>query len=319
MILLDSIRFWCSCFRLYGGKGGSAPPPPDYRGAAIEQAAGSKEAMTTATWANRPTVNTPWGQQTWSATGGVDPSTGQPITQWTQNINLTPEEQAALNAQQGIQQGRSQAAQTLLGQATGAFQTPFNWQGLPTAPGQAAQPGDVAGAQQNAYQKMSAMLQPGRMQQEAGLETRLANMGLPMNSEAFTRAKAGLADQWAQQDKGLLAQALAEGRADVGQQFGMAQQAIGQQSGLRMQAIAEEAQRRGMTLNELNALLTGQQVTMPTGMGQPPGATAGTAQAPQTLTAAGMAGNYGLGAAGQQADYTGAAIGGAAAIAAAMI
>jgi hypothetical protein len=36
------------------------------------------------------------------------------------------------------------------------------------------------------------------------------------------------------------------------------------QSGLRQQAITEELQRRGWTLNEINAVLTGAQVGMPT-------------------------------------------------------
>jgi hypothetical protein len=52
---------------------------------------------------------------------------------------------------------------------------------------------------------------------------------------------------------------------------------------LRSQKIAEEAQRRGMSLNELNALLTGQQVSMP-----------GFASTPQAGKSTGV-------------DYTGAA------------
>lgn len=46
-------------------------------------------------------------------------------------------------------------------------------------------------------------------------------------------------------------------------QFGLNLQAAQFQNQLRQQAIAEEAQRRGMSLNEMNALLSGQQVSMP--------------------------------------------------------
>lgn len=46
-------------------------------------------------------------------------------------------------------------------------------------------------------------------------------------------------------------------------QFGLNMQAAQFQNQLRQQAIAEEAQRRGMSLNEMNALLSGQQVAMP--------------------------------------------------------
>jgi hypothetical protein len=47
------------------------------------------------------------------------------------------------------------------------------------------------------------------------------------------------------------------------QQFGLNQQYADQMNRLRQQAIAEQMQRRGMSLNEMNALLTGQQVGMP--------------------------------------------------------
>jgi hypothetical protein len=262
-----------SCKGCYGGKGGT-PPPPDYRGAAMEQSAASKEIANQQTWANRPTLNTPWGSQTWNAAAGTDPASGQAVTNWTSDINLTPESQSALDAQQRITQGRSQAAETLLGQATGAFQKGFDWEGLPDAPG------NVSDAQKSAYQTMSEMLQPGREQQQSGLDTKLANMGLSRGSEAFTRANADLSNQWGQQDKSMMAQALAEGRANAATQ-----------TTLRQQGIAEEAQRRGMSLNELNALLTGQQVNSPQ-MPSFMGASAG--QAPNLLGAAQMQGDYGL-------------------------
>lgn len=49
----------------------------------------------------------------------------------------------------------------------------------------------------------------------------------------------------------------------ISQQYGLNQQYANAQNQLRQQAIAEQAQRRGMSLNEMNALLSGQQVSMP--------------------------------------------------------
>lgn len=245
-----------------GGKGGAAP---DYRGAATQEAQASKENLNTQTWANRPTMNTPWGSQTWDTKANIDPATGQPVTQWTSNINLSPEQQASLDSQQRITQGRSGAAETLLGQATGAFQTPFDWNSLPD------KPGNLADAQSSAYERMSQMLQPGRTQQQGALDTKLANMGLPMGSEAGRRANMQLSDQFATQDRQMLGQAMQEGRSD-----------IGAQQTQRGAAIAEEAQRRGMSLNELNALLTGQQVSMPS---MPGFQNAGVAQSPNLMGA----------------------------------
>src|SRR3954471_8470218 len=87
---------------LYGGGKGAAPAAPDYTGAARAQADSSKEVTRDATYANRPTINTPWGSQTWTSGSQIDPSTGQSVTDWTQNINLNPQAQEALNSQQAI-------------------------------------------------------------------------------------------------------------------------------------------------------------------------------------------------------------------------
>jgi hypothetical protein len=66
-----------------------------------------------------------------------------------------------------------------------------------------------------------------------------------------------------------------------------------QQNRLRQQAIAEQMQRRGMSLNEMNALLSGQQVAMP----QMPSFTAsGRAETPNILGATQMGYDAALGA-----------------------
>jgi hypothetical protein len=55
------------------GKGGSAPPPPDYRGAAIETAKGDLEAARIAANANRVNQITPYGSLVYSQQGKFDP------------------------------------------------------------------------------------------------------------------------------------------------------------------------------------------------------------------------------------------------------
>jgi len=260
-------------FRTYEG-GGKGQAAPDYAGAAQTQATSSKETTAQQNFANRPNINTPWGSQSWTTSSEVDPTTGATVPKWTGNINLTPTEQKALEGQQRITQGRTGAAEQLLGQATASTANPIDW-------GKFSKVGDLGEAQQGAFAKMAASLQPGRNLEQSRLDTRLANQGLPINSEAYNNANVALHGNWAQQDKGLLAQSLSEGRAD-----------IGSQQGIRSQQIAEEAQRRGMPLNELNALLTQQQVNMPQGFAGAPNSTAAGAQANQALTAAQLQGNY---------------------------
>lgn len=286
--------------------GGSAGPAPDYVGAAREQSAASREIANQQTFANRPQLNTPWGQMTWGTSASYDPATGQPITQWTGNLNLTPEQQTALDSQQRIQQGRSGAAEQLLGQATGATATPFNWAAMPAAartPGQTTQTTNEPqfGAERRRIEEgLFNQMRPEHMRQEDATRTRLSNMGLSPGSEAYNRELERLqgtqagerfnAMQTAGQEQARMQQML---MGQQGQAFGQSMQGANFQSQLRQQAIAEEAQRRGMPLSELNALLTGQQVATPQ---MPAFNTASSGQAPNLLGAAQSQGQYQLGA-----------------------
>lgn len=103
------------------------PDPPDYRAAAEETAASSKDVTEQQTWANRPTVNTPFGQQTWDVTPTWDPSTGQYLNSWTQNTYLTPESQNALDSQMRIGQGRSNLAEGMIGRTADEYGQPMDW------------------------------------------------------------------------------------------------------------------------------------------------------------------------------------------------
>src|SRR4029079_11156955 len=82
-----------------------------------------------------------------------------------------------------------------------------------------------------------------------------------------------------------LAQLFGQNQATSQQNYSQAMGASQYQNQLRQQAIAEEAQRRNMSLNEMNALLSGQQVQSPN---MPGFNTAGASQAPELLKAAGM-------------------------------
>lgn len=68
----------------------------------------------------------------------------------------------------------------------------------------------------------------------------------------------------------------------MAQQFGLNQSYANAQNQLRQQAIAEMLQRRGTSLNEMNALLNGQQVSMPQ---MPSFNTAGRAETPNIVGA----------------------------------
>jgi hypothetical protein len=99
---------------------GSSSPAPDYTAAAQTTAAGNAANLAAQTAANRPDQYTPWGSSTWTQTPGADGTTS-----WTNNVTLSPAEQAALTAQQQIQQNQSSLAQTMQGQVASTMKDGF--------------------------------------------------------------------------------------------------------------------------------------------------------------------------------------------------
>jgi hypothetical protein len=345
-----------------GGKA-SAPPAPDYVGAAQLQGELSKESLNMQNYANRPTINTPFGTQSWNTQAVQDPATGQVVTGWTQNTTLAPALQSALQDQMDIQAGRSDLANTFMGRVSNEYGTAPNYSNLPQM-AQAAQPvslqtgttdyvpglrtefsfGNVPQIDSTyrdtvATQLMDRM-RPTHDYQQKQLETKLANQGFTQGSEAYNRALNELNQrqslerfnaldqsgneaqrlfnmQMQSQNTGYnqnmgaanfqnqsLNQAQAMDLANMqaanqamGQQYGLNQQYANSQNALRQQALAEMLQRRGTSLNEMNALLTGQQVSMPQ---MPSFQTAGRAETPNILGATQMNYDAQLGAANAQ-------------------
>lgn len=328
------------------------PAAPDYTGAAQQQAASSREVTEQQTWANRPTINTPFGQQTWEVKPQWDPSTGQYINSWTQNTNLTPESQSALDSQMRIQQGKSNLAESMLGRSQGEFGQPMNWddftqmadtpQGgqLPGVPNYTPEqiqrnvgntPDYMKSAEDAIYNQWSGRQEP-RMQQELDrARTQLYNQGLREGDEAYNsemqrirqdqndarqqaqyQATIG-AGQEAQRMQGMdvtaggfanqaaaqaLQQQLGIGSQAYNQQmnnqqtgFNQNMQSAGYQNQLRQQQIAEQMQQRGFSLNEINAILNGQQVSMPN---MPTFNTANRGESTQYNQAAQSQGQYNL-------------------------
>jgi len=341
----------------------SAPPPPDYVGAAQLQGELSKENLNMQNYANRPVQNTPWGTQSWDTQAVTDPSTGEQFTQWMQNTTLTPALQQALDAQIGTQNDRTQLASGFMDRVASEYAQPFDYSNLPqmaqaNAPGGlttglnnytpglatgfnfSALPQVDSGYRDTVANQMMERMQPVHDYQQRQLETRLANQGFTQGSEAFKRAM----DEQQQRQAAERFQALNQSGNEMQRLFGMQMQtaqtgynqnlgaaqfanqalgqaaamdqsrmqaqnqAIGQQQGLnqsyadaqnrlRQQAIAEQMQRRGMSLNEMNALLSGQQVQMPS---MPSFSQGGMAQVPNILGATQMGYDAQLGAVNAQ-------------------
>ena len=209
----------------------SGPPPPDYTSLAEKTQQSAQTAQTQQDWANRPTQVNPWGTVSWDTQKTIDPATGQAVNQWVQTTQLNPQQQAALDSQNQIQQGRSDIANSLLSRvqqeyapttdwsqfgamtqgpqatttaptttgANGAFtyagpqqQTALNFSGLQDVPGSA----QARGTAENAiYQSATSRLDPQWQQQESAMQTRLANQGITPGSTAYAQAMDNLQRQ----------------------------------------------------------------------------------------------------------------------------
>jgi hypothetical protein len=269
------------------GKKSAPPPAPDYAAAAEKTGASNQAAQTRADWTNRPNQITPWGTQSWTSQAEVDPSSGQPITSWTQNTTLSPQSQAALDSQMALDTGKSQLAQSFMGRVADDYSKPFDMSGLPDRAGspQTGLPGmggDISSgvgdaSRQRVEQGLLDRLRPEQQFQTEALETKLVNQGLTPGSKAYDRAKQAQGDQFSRDQFNALMMGgqeqmnqfnMAKGAGEYAnqqnqQQFGQNLQSGNFQNQNRQQAIAEQALRRGMSLNEMNALLTGTQVGMP--------------------------------------------------------
>ena len=265
--------------------GKSSPAAPDYRGAAEAQADASKEVTRDQTWANRPNLSTPWGSQTWNSSTAIDPSTGQPVTQWSSNIKLSPQQQAALDSQMAVQTGRSRAAEQMLGRATDSLGGPLDYSGI--SEGGSRIDGNSDEWRQKAQDAVLQFQKPLQDQRREGTEAQLANMGLTRGSEAWNREMQRLSDQDARDNL----QAFDSARAEAAFGLDSAIKGGSYNQTLRQQEIAEMLNQRQQPLNELNALLTGQQVANPA---MPNYSQAGASQTPQYLSAAGQQYQAGL-------------------------
>lgn len=317
-----------------GGKG-SAPKAPDYVGAANAQAEASKEVTNIQNFANRPTINTPYGSESWSNQASIDPATGQRVTSWTQNTTLAPGLQAALDAQVGTQLGRSNLANDFMGRVANEYSQPFDYQNLPQmaqmggAPslytgladyaqglstGVNSRSGDVVGGfgfggpqmgvqdyglntqfdpmqgglarnvqQQNIQRQLNMgdnpalpqfdssyrdsvaqslieRMMPVHDRQRNEIETQLANSGYTVGSEGYTRALADMQGRQAAERYNALDTAGNEAQRLYGMQMGSRQQAFNEDMGMGQFAnsAANQAFQQGLGANQFQNQATGQ-------------------------------------------------------------
>jgi hypothetical protein len=192
--------------------------------------------------------------------GGYDGTPQPTITQ-----TLTPAAQAALDAQQQVQMGEAQLAQTGLKTAQGIMGTPFQYSGPKVQTSLdlsnvAKMPVNAGMTGQNA---IMARLQPQIEQQTKATAQTLANQGITPGSEAYNNAMRE--QQQGQND--LLSQAALQG---IGLDMSANQQGYGQAVGAgefgntaANQYLSQQLGLYNQPLNQITALMSGSQIQAP--------------------------------------------------------
>lgn len=237
--LLDPLYRWITSymdtcgFIMYGIGKDSAPPPPDYVGAARQTAQGNLDMARAALAANRVNQITPYGNLTYTQTG--TDSYGNPM--WTATQELSPAQQRIANQQSNLSSGLLNTAQQGLDYAGNLMSRPgIDQSQLPQV---GINPGET-------YSDAIMRRLAPQMQQEKGqFDAQMANQGIAPGTEAYNNAKRSF-DQ-AQNDK--LTSAIVSGF-----NTGLA---------ANQQAFSQAGYNQMQPINVINALRTGSQVQAP--------------------------------------------------------
>ena len=294
----------------------SAPAAPDYAAAATAQGAANQAAAQQTAVLNNPNIISPYGNQTvsYDMSGGYGGTPQPTITQ-----TLTPAAQAALDAQQQVQMGEGQLAQTGLKTAQGIMGTPFqyNGPGIQTSlgPQQNAQTGlDLSGvakmpvnAGTTGQAAIMARLQPQIEQQTKATAQNLANQGVTSGSEAYENAmreqQQGQNDLYSQAalqglnlDIGANQQGYNQALSSAGLYNQGAAQNYNQNLGAAQfgntaatQALQQQLGLYNQPLNQITALMSGSQIQAPQFQSYTGGGQIGAAPVAQAAT---NQGNY---------------------------
>ena len=231
------------------------PDTPDYKGAAEATAASDKEMLDLQTKANRPTQNNPWGSVNWKQDAQGN---------WTQDTTLNEQSQRALDAELGMGADKAELAQGMMGRLGEEFGSAMDWSSFGDPTALEFNPDEIRGrAEDAAYGRATSRLDPRFAESDTSLEVSLRNRGLSEGDEAFDSAMANQA--MAKTDAYSAAQddSVKQGRAESSQMFEQQRQQADYANNLRQSQMAEEMKKRGFSLNEINAIMTGQQVQAP--------------------------------------------------------
>lgn len=225
----------------FGKGGGGAPAAPDPARTAAAQAQANKEAVRESALVNQIGTEGPWGKTYFRG------EVGEPDR--TQVTELSDASQNVYNSQQNVAQTLAGYGEQLAGQVSNG-PAEFSLDGLPSAPWEQDRAAMAKSLEDATYQRGYNLLAPEFDRSRDSLETRLANQGITMGSEAYTTEMDRFADSKNRALTDLSLASVGAGRAEDSRLFGLGT------SG-RSQALGEQLTERTQPMNELSAILQG--------------------------------------------------------------
>jgi len=233
------------------GKKQSQPQAPDPMATAAAQGVINKETAIAQTRLNQVDEYTPYGNSIFTPTGEVEDG----IQRFRRDTTLNPEQQAIVDQQTAISGNLNTLAGDQLGRVQSNLADPYGYDDLPGAP-----VADAAARQEAIdamYGQYESRLNPQFDQQQTALETRLANQGIGVGSDAYNQAMESFGRTRNDAYQSAQNQAVGAGGAEQSRLFGL-------QGNARERAIQEYERQRNAPLNETNALMSGTQIQNPT-------------------------------------------------------
>lgn len=242
-------------------------PPPSAGQTAAEQQKFNEKDYRFMTRANNPNIVTPMGDIRYTGTPGE--------ADYTQNVNFNPVAQKIFEDTQGAGYHRAGMANTIASTNLQDLAQKMDYDGFQDY----GELGDYdtrrQGAEDAAYDRATSRLDPMWDNQMENIDIQLRNQGLAPGDEAYDDALQnflrGRTDAYSAAQDDSIRQGRDESQLAYSQQRGTADY----ENSLRTQQISENLQRRGWTINEINALLNGTSVGLPTATNYNPGGNMG--------------------------------------------
>lgn len=179
---------------------------------------------------------------------GGGASSGYEVPQFTRRITLSPEQQRLYDLNTQTQEGIGNIGLEQTKRIGGVLSSPIDASGLPQTPG------DFSADRSRIESDLFTRINPQLERQKAALETNLINQGFQRGTQAFT-------DAMDEQNRAINDQRLAiteQGGNEQSRMFNMA-------TANRSERLKEMLALRNQPINEITALLSGSQVSLPSG------------------------------------------------------